>query len=307
MKRRQLIVVQKNDHSLGYFDPETGAELGRVEIDRYPHEFALSNDRRYAYCCHFGVALAEDGGRGGSTVSIVDLAARKRIGTLDCGAFRRPHDIALDRSGWVYVLSEGANRLLVAREPSSGRFDQDQPTGGEGSHILTVTGDGQRAFSSNMKSGSVTILFPQAPERPPVEIPVGLRPEGSLLDAEEKFLYVANRESADISVIDVEKQAAATTIETRPGPVRVCWDQRGRLLVPLYHDQSLAVIDPHRPKHQDVLPLPGKPVSISFDTGTETAFISTLGDEVCLVDTAALRLVRRISTRSGPDPTAIIG
>jgi hypothetical protein len=58
--RDVLVVVQKDDHSLGYFDFATGAELRRVLVPKYPHEFAFSADGRYAYSRHFGLKLAED-------------------------------------------------------------------------------------------------------------------------------------------------------------------------------------------------------------------------------------------------------
>ncbi len=79
--REVIVVVQKGDHSLGYYDFETGAELDRVLIDPFPHEFAISPDGRLAYMAHFGVPLAEDEGPGGNTVSVVDIQARRRVGT----------------------------------------------------------------------------------------------------------------------------------------------------------------------------------------------------------------------------------
>jgi hypothetical protein len=60
--RDVMIVVQKGDHSLGYYDFANGTELGRTTVDPFPHEFVLSADRQFAYSCHFGVALAEDEG-----------------------------------------------------------------------------------------------------------------------------------------------------------------------------------------------------------------------------------------------------
>ena len=301
-----LLVVQKNDHSLGCYDPQSGESLGRVALDPYPHEFAVSADGRWAYCCHFGVALAEDEGPGGHTVSVVDIAARRRVGTLDCGAFRRPHGIALDGAGRLYVLSEGASRLLVAEDPAQGRFDRDQPTGGSGSHWVTVTADGRLAFVSNMDSDSLSVLFPQEPTRVPVEIPVGRRPEGSLLDAAEKRLYLVNRESAEISVIDVDSLAALAPIATPPGPVRICGDAQGRLLVPLYHAKVVSIIDPARPDEQMQVALPEAPVAISYDAALGWAFVSTLADRIWVVDVAAGRRLHAIATAAGPDPSATV-
>jgi hypothetical protein len=45
------------------------------------------------------VALAEDEGPGGNTISIVDLTTPRRVGLIDCGAWRRPHGIAFDGRG----------------------------------------------------------------------------------------------------------------------------------------------------------------------------------------------------------------
>lgn len=303
---RALLVLQKNDHSLGYYDLESGAPLARVALDPYPHEFALDRAAGRAYCCHFGVALAEDEGPGGDTVSVVDIAAGARIGTLSCGPYRRPHGIALDGSGRLYVPSEAASRLLIAEHGEAGRFERSLPTGGAGSHWVSVTRDGHLAFVSNMVSGSVTALFPDDPERPPLAIPVGARPEGSLLDAGEERLYVVNRESAQISVIEVATLRALDPIATAAGPVRICWDDRRRLLVPLYHDRSLATLDPAAPGAATRIALPERPVAISYDAELSWAFASTLGDRVQVIDIRAGKLLRSIATAPGPDPTAVV-
>ena len=137
-----LLVVQKGDHSLGYYDFHSGAELHRLSLDPFPREMALAPDGRRAYVGHFGVALAEDPGADGRTVSVVDLRRRRRVGSLDCGEYRRPLGVAVDLAGAAYVLSEGAGRLLVWRRPTSGPPDAVLATGAEGAQLVTVTRDG---------------------------------------------------------------------------------------------------------------------------------------------------------------------
>ena len=146
--RDVIVVVQKGDHSLGYYDFATGAEIDRVPVDPFPHEFSLSPDGRFAYLAHFGVALAEHAGPGGNTVSVVDIQARRRIGTIDCKSYRRPHDVVFDGNGWLYILSEGTSTLLVVKGLASGRIDQMIPTRGRGSHMVSVSRDGSLAFCS---------------------------------------------------------------------------------------------------------------------------------------------------------------
>jgi DNA-binding beta-propeller fold protein YncE len=304
-QRDTIVVVQKGDHSLGYYDFETGEQAGRVPLDPYPHEFVLTPDGRHAYMCHFGVALAEDGGPGGNTVSVVEVPARRRVGTVDCGDYRRPHGIDLDARGALYVLSEGTSKLLVIGDPLSGRVERAQPTAGEGSHILSVTPDGRVAFCSNMFSATVTAVFPEEPGRPPLAFPVGERPEGSVLDEGAEKLYVVARESGRVAVIDVKALKMLEPIATPPGPVRICWGAPDTLLVPLYHERALALVDRTRGVRQ-VVPLPDRPISIGYHAPSGTALASTFGDQVCLVDTAAARLVRTIPTRKDPDPVAVV-
>ena len=195
--RPVLLVLHKNDHSLGYYDFPNGEALRCVQLDPYPHEFALSPDGRSAYVCHFGVALAEDEGPGGHLVSVIDVNAARRRGTIDCRPDCRPHGIALDGKGRLYVLSEGSSRLLVAADPAARQFDARRPSGGEGSHWVTVTRDGRRAYISNMKSGTVTLVQPWGDAPRPLPVGIGHRPEGSVLDSREAAFRCLPRERGD--------------------------------------------------------------------------------------------------------------
>lgn len=303
--RDVILVVQKGDHSLGYYDFATGEELARVPVDPFPHEFTLSPDRRSAYLASFGVALAEHPGDGGHTVSVVDVVGRRRTSTVHCGDYRRPHDVALDGRGTLYVLCEGSSRLLIVRDPASGRFDHALPTLGDGSHMVTVLRDGSVAFCSNMESGTVSALFPEDPDRPGVVLPVGAHAEGSVLDTDERRLYVMNRESAEISIIDVTRLAVLGSVPTPPGPVRAHRDGE-RLLVALYHGCGLLIVDLNDPGRQQVVALPAKAISVGYHAPSRTALLSCLDQRVYLVDTVARKVVRWFQARLDPDPTAVV-
>ncbi len=297
-----LLVVHKGHHSLGYYDPASGAELACVPVDPYPHEFALSPDRRFAYLCQFGVALAEDAGPGGNRVAVVDVAARARTAWLDCGRFRRPHGIAVDARARVYVLSEMHSELLCFEH---GRLVRHTPSGGDGSHFVSVSDNGQQAYCSNMKSGTLSVVFPHA-KRAAEVLRVGDRPEGSVLNADGSRLYVTNRESAEISVIDTRALKVLPPIATDAGPVRICSANDATLLVALYHAAALAIVDPAKPDGQTVVSLPGRPISVSFDAPSQTAYLSVLGADVCAVHVPSATVTHRIATRADPDPTAVI-
>lgn len=301
-----VVVVQKNDHSLGFFDFATGKELARVAVPDYPHEFAISPDGRYAYSCHFGLKLAEDEGPGGNEISVVDLLTAKHVRSIVCNSWRRPHGIAFDAAGGLYVLSEGTSRLLVIPDPVAGVIVRTLPTGGFGSHILSVTRNGAFAFCSNMRSSSVSVLALQGEALAPRILHVGERPEGSAFDATEARLLVCNRESADISVIDVALQTVIGRIETPPGPVRIARRGDAEFVVACYHDQSLIVVDADRRAVTQRVALPGKPVSVGLDPRSGLALAGLLPSGLCVVNVDSGEHMRTIATRDGPDPMSVI-
>jgi YVTN family beta-propeller protein len=303
--RATLVVVQKDDHSLGLYDYPEGGERARVALPRYPHEFAVDAEGRFSYQCHFGVRIAEEQGPGGDEVSMVDLARREHVRSISCAPWRRPHGIALDRRGALYVLSEASSRLLVIPEPRTGGVERDQPTGGHGSHILSVDSEGRHAWCSNMRSASVTRID-LAGGSAPCSVPVGERPEGSAFDADESRLIVTNRESATLSVIDTATAHVVATIPTPPGPVRIARRPDGRFAVACYHDRSVVVVDIDRGRVELRVALPASPVSIALDASGARALAGLLPAGIAVVDLDHGAVAATIATRAGPDPMAIV-
>jgi YVTN family beta-propeller protein len=165
--------------------------------------------------------------------------------------------------------------------------------------------DGSVAFCGNMGSGTVSALFPNEPDRAAVLLPAGSHAEGLALDAEERRLYVMNRESAEITVVDVARLAVEGTIKTPPGPVRVCRDEE-RLLVALYHGCGLLVVDLKEPVMQQVVPLPAKAISVGYHPPSGMALLSCHDQRVYLVDVEAGKVARSFAARLDPDPAAVV-
>ena len=136
-------------------------------------------------------------------------------------------------------------------------------------------------------------------------LPVGKHAEGSVLDAEERRLYVMNRESAEITVIDVRQLRVIGSVPTPPGPVRVCRDEN-RLLVALYHGCGLLIVDLDDLDKQRVVSLPAKAISVGYHEPSRTALLSCHDQRVYLVDTAVGVITHIVPTRQDPDPLAVV-
>lgn len=303
MSRDAVAVLHRGEACLSYFDLE-GDELTRVALDAAPRDWVVTADRRRAYINHTGNA-PESSASASVVVSVVDLWSHKRLATLTSTGHYALHGMALDGAGALYAVSESHRQLLVSRDPSSGRFDSQQPSGGDGSHQVVVSRDGNTAFVSNRRSDTLTMVFPDDPDCPAAELDSGHHPEGLLLSPDGSRLYVACRESHQIMVVDVVNLQILEPLTTRPGPVRLCWDHRGWLLVALYHDCSLALIDPATGASNHI-PLPANPVSVSYDADSGLALVSTLGDEVCVIDVPSRSLDRRLRVHADPGPALLM-
>ena len=138
------------------FDANTHALVARIAVEISPYELVFSKDGARLYVSNWS----------SRSVSVIDTAANRTVGTIPVGA--NPNDMALGPDGRLYVACSGDNTVHV---------------------IDTRTGVVIEKIS--------TTLHPRAPE--------GATPNALALDAKRGLLYVANADNNDVAVIDVRK------------------------------------------------------------------------------------------------------
>ena len=301
-----LAVMEKGEGALAFYDLDTGRLAERVGLGPYPHEFAVDRARTLAYVAHYGAKSSDEAGDGGTEVFTVDLAARRRGRSLDCRPFNRLHGIRMDARDRLHVLSEARDVLLGIDAPAT----QAHPvravtTGGIKGHLFALTGDGAHAYVSNILSNTVTEVRPFAPSLPPRSVETGLWPEGSALSRDEASLYVANRKSATLSVVDTGAMRVTRTLPTRGDVVRVALLPDGGLALANFEEKSLSLWRPDL-SEAAVVPLCAAPVAIALHPDAPTAFVSLMNDRVALVDLARAAVVREIATGREPDVAVLL-
>ena len=305
-----LAILHKGDSSLGFYTLE-GKMLARVPVGQHPHEMVLSSDGRYLYTTDNGTMRIEQAGTGGNTISIIDLAARKKVGEISLGNFRRPHGIDLDRAhNRLLVSTELPDQLLVI-DPATRAVIKTLDTKGRTSHMVVVSRDGGWAYVSNSTSANVSAIDLGTGE---VKlIPTGDRPEGSVLGRDGRFVYVCNREGARVTIIDTEKNEAAGHIPAGRGPVRIGITPDGsRLVWAAMHDSTVEIADPVVRKVVARIPVPAEAPLVSLHVSPDgtLAFTSAQdSDTVFVVSLADRKVVRQFRTTKGfaPDPVMAIG
>jgi DNA-binding beta-propeller fold protein YncE len=326
-----LLVLEKNDNTLAIVDPATLKIVGRVPAGPDPHEVESSKDGKLAYISNYGGSDSSL-----HTISVVDLTAQKVLPPIDLGALRSPHGLTL-AGGKLYFTAE-TNKVVGRYDPAAQMVDWVMGTGQDRTHMVVVSPDLKRVFTSNVGSATISILEesdPPAPNfAPPPGTPQGSTPppgpppggprktwhianvsagrgsEGFDVSPDGKQIWVANAQDGTITIIDI---AAKKALQTFPVPVR-----GNRLKITPDGKRVLVSGGPSSPSKANVviLDLATHKELKAFDLGGGSAGILIVPDgshayvavaardEVVALDLKNLAVTGKLATGKGPDGLA---
>ncbi len=301
-----LLVLQKKANALGLFDPQTGAHLWNVEVGAKPHEMALSEGDRLAFVTDYGVDTYTDTAEGGHTLSIVDIAAAKRVATIDLGRFRRPHGIVAGYTRRLYVTVDHPAAVLeidpVRRQVAAEHLiDQQLP------HMVAASKDEQYLYTANAGSGSVSIIDRHA-NTTVASVQVGGVPMGLALSRDGRRLYVATRDADRVAVIDTESRAVLKQIAVSGSPARLRLMPNDEfLLVTLIGSGELAVLATADDREVARFKVGAAAEGVTIDTRTGFGYASAQGaNRVVKFSLTDWRPVLDIATDASPDPVEVV-
>jgi YVTN family beta-propeller protein len=296
-----LLVLNKEDATLAIVDPETGKVRALIPTGDAPHEIAVSTDGKLAFVSNYGAETP------GSTISLIDLAAHKEMRRIDLGALRRPHGITF-ADGKVFFTAE-INRLVARYDVASSEIDWLLGTGQAGTHMVLVSRDGSRIFTTNIGSDSVSVMergaTPLAWNQ--TVISVGKGPEGMDLAPNERELWTAQSRDGGISIVDVASKKVVQTLDVgTKRSNRLKFTPDGRLvLISDLDGGELVVVDVAGRKVAKRLTLGQSPEGILMEPSGARAYVAVNGDnQVAIIDLKALLVTRKIETGRGPDGMA---
>src|SRR6267154_2283608 len=154
-----LLVCNKGDKTLGIIDPETCRQIATVpEAGETGHEVVASPDGKRAFVPIYGNSGVGHSGTDGQLIRVIDLAAKKIVGTVDFGKGIRPHCVVMGpKNGLLYVTTELGSSISVI-DPQTLKIVDSITTGQPESHMLAITRDGRRGYVANVGPGTVSVL-----------------------------------------------------------------------------------------------------------------------------------------------------
>lgn len=302
-----LLLIEKCSHCLSYYDLDSGERTASVALPPFPHEFVVDPQRRYAYVGHYGVETSGHLGDGGHSILQIDLAGRRLRRTIDVPPYDRLHGMQMDERGRLYALSETAGVLLVFDDPAvDSAPSRAVPVGGIKSHLFALTPDGETAYAMNLLSHTVTRVKPHEPLVLPVGCHPGQKPEGYCLSADGSLLYVTNRISKTLAIIDTASMAVIHTTPSREDPTRIYRARDGRLLVTNYGERSISIVDPLTLEETLHVPMEARAIALSFHPTRPFAFVSQDDNRLGYFNLDTGMFERMIMTQNEPDVSFVL-
>lgn len=302
--RESLLILSKHDHTLAIVDPASLKVLAKIPIGDDPHEVIASSDGKTAYVSNYG------GGGAGAlhTLAVVDLVVQKPLPPIDLGAMRGPH--GLDFVGGKVWFTAEAAKAIGSYDPASNKVDWILGTGQNRTHMIYVAPDLQRIVTTNVSSGTVSIIEKsvfRGDDWNQTVLKVGAGSEGFDVSPDGKEIWVANAQDGTISVIDFAAKKVTHTIAANVrGANRLKFTPDGTLVVVSTLGGSDVVVFDFATRHETKrIPVGHGAAGIQMQPDGSRVFVACTPDNyVVAIDLKSLQVTARIDAGAQPDGMA---
>ena len=303
-----LLVVNKGDHTLSIVDAEAGRELAAVPVGGITgHEVAASPDGKTAWVPIYGNSGVGRPGTDGRILTVIDLESRKRVATIEFGRPTRPHCAVFGpKDGRLYVTAE-LTRSIDVIDPSSRKIVDSIPTDQPESHMLAISSDGKRGYTSNVGPGTVSAID-LVNKRVVAVIPVSGTAQRISITPDDRWVFTADQTKPQLAVIDTQ---------TNP-PRRTRWiplpaiafgttpTHDGRwLLATMPSSNKVAAINLESMEMEHTIDVPSAPQEILMRPDGKVAYVSCdRSKQVVAIDLSSWKMDKLINVGTGADGLA---
>ena len=215
----------------------------------------------------------------------------------------------LFRSGRILATTERSQSLTIVAT-QAGDAVSAVATGQQGTHMVAVSPDRRRAFTANIRSGTVSVLD-LAEGRKLRDIAVGGEPEGIALTPDGRELWVGDLRGARVQTYDTTNFERLAEVRTGEVPIRVAASPDGRWIVTSnYLGGSLTLIDSRTREAVRQIEISGNreagQVTILFSADGRRIYAAETGrNQVAEVELETGRVLRRLPAGAQGDGLAI--
>ncbi|WP_237488225.1 YncE family protein [Hufsiella ginkgonis] len=292
--KETLIVLNKSGNTLVFVDPAGMKVLKTLSTGDGPHEVAISGDNKLAYVSNYGSQ------QGGNSIDVFDIPGQVFVKRIDVGALQRPHGL-FEKAGKLYFTCEGS-KLVARYDHQSGKIDWKAETGQQATHMIVVTPDGERLYTANIQSNSVSVIEVANPAKNSI-VPVEPKPEGIDISPDGKLVWVGHNDDGSISEIETAGNKVTGTFKIGKMPIRVKFAPNQQFALAVDNaGEELIMIDIRTHAVLRRLKLDGSPVGMVISKDSKYVYVSrTRQNRVSKIDLGKFEVAASVETGSNPD------
>jgi DNA-binding beta-propeller fold protein YncE len=292
-----VLVANQQSASASLIDLSTDTAR-TIAVGAGPHEAVIAPSGRTAIVTVYGVA-----GAAGNELAVIDVVNGTVTKTISLGEYTRPHGamfIPGDETRVVVTSETTQNVALV--NLADGNVEAAIPTKAAGSHMVALTADGRRAFTSNVGGGSVSEIDLVNKSFVRV-ISVAPRVEGIAVTPDGTAVWAGSNTDGTVSIIDTKSGTIAETLRGFSVPYRMAISKDGKTAIICDAEgDKLHIADAVQRKVIWTLDRVGAPRGVNIAPDGKTAFVTLANDDTMgVVDLEARTLTRRVKVQRSPD------
>ena len=297
----RLLVVCKQAQTLEVIDLASGETAGSNRASALkPHEVVATPDGALAFLPIYSDVFLGEPGTDGRAIDVVDLVGLTVTDRIELDFASRPHLPLLGADGRLYVGTELDESVSVF-DPASGTRVARLPTGRPQSHMFVLSPDGARAYSSNVDTGTVSVID-VASETLVDVIEVAGKIQRISVSPDGSTVFTADQESPRLAAIDAASHEISWIELPSPGFGTSVTPDGSTVVVALRRTSQLGLIDRSSRTLKRVVDVPAQPQAIVIHPEGDFAYSACdEADQVVEVDLRAGTVSRVFDTGSQPD------
>ncbi|MBV9435629.1 MAG: beta-propeller fold lactonase family protein [Acidobacteria bacterium] len=301
-----LLVANKGAHTVSIIDPESGTQVAVVpETGVTAHELAASPDGRLAFVPIYGNSGVGRPGTDGREIDVIDLVAHKVISTIDFGHGVRPHNAVVGPAdGLIYVTTE-LDKTVSIIDPRTLKIVGSIPTGQPESHMLAISHDGKRGYTSNVGPGTVSVLDMES-RKTVATIHISPVAQRISISPDDRLVFTADQTKPQLAIIDTASSSIKGWVPLPGRGYGTASSPDGKWLVVAVPDErKVAVVDVAQQKVVQAIDVPASPQEILMRPDGQVAYASCdSSHKVAAIRTSDWKVDKLIDTGAGADGLA---
>jgi DNA-binding beta-propeller fold protein YncE len=307
-----ILALSKADHVLAIVDPVTLKVITRLPVGVDPHEVIASSDGKTAYVTIYGGGAFHE-------IDVLDIVAQKPLRVIDTRPLFGPHGISFVQ-GKVWFTAEGS-KSVGSYDPATDKLDWSMGTGQDRTHMIFVSANGKNIYTTNVSSGTVSILSdtiiqpgknapPNAKPREDwkqIVIPVGKGSEGFDVSPDGNELWTAASADGAIFIIDLRSKMLVKKIDAGvSGANRVMFTNDGKMaFISSLQTGELTIYDTKSQTEIKRLKIGHGAAGILMDPDGTRAFVACSADNyIAIINLKTLEVTGHLEVGGIPDGLA---